>query len=303
VNHERNGTPEPDDGDVLLIDSDHAGYPPTVPIRLTPKQPYETERVTQRTQKTQSTQSTQEDSNPLDGAPQAHQPPPGRGPHNAGARANPNPPPGGESSVSSVSSVSSELSVSSVYHAPTWEQLIREVGDSLPERNTFAWTQAVFRLARVLRAHGVEDPGAVRDVIIAWHGRLCGESDLSEVWTELRDCWHRVRAVHGLNPDEVAALPDYDPLPEEARMVAENPLYARLIRICRNFHRVTGGDKWFFGCRDAGRLLGISHCQANRMLNTLAADGVLKKESTGSMDRIPGSRKLTASEWRYVASE
>lgn len=185
----------------------------------------------------------------------------------------------------------------------TAHDLIRQV-PSLPPADSFEWKKAVFRLARVLQGAGVARAADARGLVKAWHAAVAvPESTFGEVWGELLVCWPLVKVPHGLTAAEIAMLPDDEPLPQEAEPFADAPLYVRLIRICRNFHRQSRGGRWFLSCRDAGRWLGVSHVRANRMLRALEAAGILHCEKTGSLRKVRGTESNEASEWSYVATE
>ena len=50
-------------------------------------------------------------------------------------------------------------------------------------------------------------------------------------------------------------------------------------------------------------VLGVDHGQAARMLKALAMAGVLRRISTGSMRKVPGTDRRMSSEWLDVAED
>lgn len=81
-----------------------------------------------------------------------------------------------------------------------------------------------------------------------------------------------------------------EPLPA----IASNygvPEIRRLIVLCRALQHNTGEKPFYLACRTAGSVLGISHVLANKWLNLLVLDEVLKCEFVGNQGK--------ASRYRY----
>ena len=84
------------------------------------------------------------------------------------------------------------------------------------------------------------------------------------------------------------------PLPEIAKKYDIQGLRL-LVALCRELQQAAGQDPFFLACRTAGKLLGVSHIQANRWLFLLAYDGIIELVERGEQS------KRRASRYRYVA--
>ena len=82
------------------------------------------------------------------------------------------------------------------------------------------------------------------------------------------------------------------PLPEVAGRYEDEPI-RRLVALCRQLDREAKGGPFFLSCRTAGKLLGVSHVQANRWLFLLAHDGVIEQMNKGD----PGKRQAAEYQW------
>jgi hypothetical protein len=70
-----------------------------------------------------------------------------------------------------------------------------------------------------------------------------------------------------------------------------------LVGLCAALQRYNGAKPFILGCRTAGRLLGATHHQANRWIQTLEAYEIIRRTSTGTL------AKRNASEFLFVAED
>jgi hypothetical protein len=70
-----------------------------------------------------------------------------------------------------------------------------------------------------------------------------------------------------------------------------------LVALCRELQRLAGDNPFFLGCRDAGRLLGVSFQRAAKWIRRLSRDGIIIRVSKGTQ----ASGK--ASEYRFPSHE
>jgi hypothetical protein len=92
---------------------------------------------------------------------------------------------------------------------------------------------------------------------------------------------------------------------EEVKRLPPHPVAKQLpdgglrlmVGLCAALQRYNGDKPFILGCRTAGRLLGVSHEQANRWIQTLEAYEIIRRTFTGT--RTNGK----ASEFLFVAEE
>ena len=119
----------------------------------------------------------------------------------------------------------------------------------------------------------------------------------SDTWADFVVAWRKVRQAAGDGVVEAAfrrAVASAPPR-KAAELYAEAPVLL-LASLCRELQRTAGAGPFFLDCRTAGRLLGIDHSTAWRLLTlALPADGILEVKARGSM------ATSKANEYRYIA--
>jgi Bifunctional DNA primase/polymerase, N-terminal len=231
---------------------------------------------------------------------------------------------GAESALSSVPSVAAmpsrpamaTMSQDSVAHANCPTALVSLKGlnheDQAAIENAIATTQPesegqrhrkVFDLCRHLKAIPsltAVDPATLRPVVKEWHSRavpVIGTKKFSESYADFLEGWKRVKWPAGHGPIEEAfqqAMKANRP-PRAASLYPDEQKMVDLAALCRELQQRAGDADFFLDCRTAGRLLGVPHKQALKMLRVLCADRVLALRDTGSLE------KHQASKYHYVA--
>lgn len=120
-----------------------------------------------------------------------------------------------------------------------------------------------------------------------WHERalpFIGTKPFDETWADFAYGWQKVKYPKGENMLKKAV---------ETALAAKNKLNVEtnydteevqlLIRICYELQLLQGEEPFFLSCRSAGKILGLSHTQANKYLQMIEADGIIhliKKNTT-----------------------
>jgi hypothetical protein len=100
-----------------------------------------------------------------------------------------------------------------------------------------------------------------------------------------------------LEPYEIAlAKADAGELPESAKQY-EDPKIRRLVAWCREMQRASDCESFFLASRLFGKLLDVSHTQANKWMTMLGDDG------DGVLSMVSRGNRVTAPHYRYVASD
>jgi hypothetical protein len=136
---------------------------------------------------------------------------------------------------------------------------------------------------------------SVKPCLIEWHKAalpFMRTKEFLDSWLEFATAWKN--ANHAAGQEPIARLFEQsltlEPPPEANQY--EEPTLRQLIGLSRELQRASGSAPFYLDCRTAGRLLGISHVQANKYLRVLALDNVLKLVTRGTRGR--------ASEFRYL---
>jgi len=153
--------------------------------------------------------------------------------------------------------------------------------------------QCIFQFCRYLKAIesiAVLPASKIKAVVKQWHERalpVIGTKPFDETWADFTYGWSRVKWPKGGNDtlrkaienalQARAILPeaqDYDS--KEARL---------LVRISFELQKQTKPEPFWLSCHDLGKILRVSHTQANRLLHMLVADGILKIAVQGTKKR------------------
>jgi hypothetical protein len=151
----------------------------------------------------------------------------------------------------------------------------------------------LFEFCRHLKAiPNLADASAatLRPIVREWHNRTVDRLGLGAEFTDtmvaFMTAWPRVRVPAGPSPVELALsrAKESDP-PEQAAALFEEPPILLLASICRELQRLTGEGPFFLDCRAAGRLVGLDHNTAWRLLNKVFCDpgvGILRAGKKGN---------------------
>lgn len=164
--------------------------------------------------------------------------------------------------------------------------------------------KAVFNMVRWLSTNedlrGM-DAKAFKEVVKLWHNTyqhlLMGDNrDFDVTLDKFYAGWGKVKKLPGKQILDAAFQESLrQPIPGEMLQVLLTEDKVRLALLCREMQKMTAPKDFFLGIKDVVRLFGMSgKGQASRMLNTLQAEGVIKKTKQGS--RVTGD----ASEFRYL---
>jgi len=117
--------------------------------------------------------------------------------------------------------------------------------------------------------------------------------------TDFLHCWNRVlKPLHlGGAVDEAAERADEKPIDMGGLFVhpSEAPV-RRLVSICYYLAKRSPSCEFFVSCRDAGRSLGVSPTEANRLLDRLRDAGILERKPYSPKDRA----RRQAQGWRFL---
>jgi hypothetical protein len=202
-----------------------------------------------------------------------------------------------------MSSVCSESCVSSVL--PNFNENLRDLENAILTTQPQMIGQRhrkIFELCRRLKAipafSNAELP-SLRGIVVEWHRRalpVIGTKSFTETWADFVSGWAKVRHAAGEGAiDEIFKRAVPQKPPKKAAMLYEETPPLQLVSLCRELQRIAGDADFFLDCRTAGRLLGVSHKTAWRLLMVLCADGILTLRESGSL------AIHKANSYRYIA--
>ncbi len=161
--------------------------------------------------------------------------------------------------------------------------------------------RAVFNLCRHLK--GIPELAgmpaqALHPVVQEWHARALKAvrtQEFADTWADFLHAWAAFKADAGVMDALYRRAIERPPPPFAAERYGPESKATHLAALCRELQDGAGKDRCFYlSCREAGRLLGVSHVRASRYLNMLVADGVLAPGEPA--DRA----QRRANEYRYV---
>lgn len=189
-------------------------------------------------------------------------------------------------SADSVLSVVSDLSVLSVLSGKTGEERIEAIIEMTLPKKGGERNNRILDLARGLKFNcdmGKANFKELRPIIVRWHAKALpniGTKDFDTSWCEFLHAWGKARHPLGARPvDAAAQRVDMDNLPPAAQAY-DSEQVRRLVGLCFELARRNRG-RFFLGCRDAARILGIKPKQACLQLRMLRKDRVLKLVKKG----------------------
>jgi hypothetical protein len=164
----------------------------------------------------------------------------------------------------------------------------------------------VFELARGLKAIPAladipkEDLKDLKRAVRRWHELarpVIRTQPFEETWIDFIQAWPKVRFPKGAEPmaQVIARVIEAD-IPDVAQSYEQSEL-RRLVAICRELQRATGGGPFYLSARTAGRLLEVSPMTAWRWLFLLESDGILATVTKGT------AKTQKATRFRYLAAK
>ena len=184
-----------------------------------------------------------------------------------------------------ASSVKCQDGASSVKLSAVDEKTQREVEDAivstLPEgprqRN-----RAIFRLCQAIKGIAAlrDCPAAhLRGIVQEWYERalpVIRTKNFDESWADFTYGWPRVKWPRGLVLGLALTKALDDTTNPAQASIYSDPRNQLLVRVCWQLQRICGDAPFFLSCRNAGRIMEVSHTEASKRLEMLIADGILE---------------------------
>jgi hypothetical protein len=199
--------------------------------------------------------------------------------------------------------ISSDLSgISDLSVTPsTPEEVIRS---TLPKQQGER-SDRILSLARGLKFNsglGDIEFAELRPIVKKWHKAalpVIGTKDFDTTWGDFVHAWKRARFPLGQNI-ALAALDRVkkQPWPEESLAYDSEPV-RRLVAVCRMLGGFSRDGVFFISRRDVAKVLGQSMRQAERQLEALEADELIKTVRKG----VPGGVYATRFKWIKVTTD
>lgn len=162
------------------------------------------------------------------------------------------------------------------------EQINKAIIDTLPkkegERN-----KKIFDFCRWLKGipELAELPAKeLKPIVKQWHKEalpVIGTKPFTKTWADFAYGWTRVKYPKGddtLKKAVTKALNAKDSLPESKEY--DSPEVQLLVRVCYELQQLTAPEPFWLSCRSAAGILGVSPTWANKLLQMLVVDEVLK---------------------------
>jgi hypothetical protein len=169
--------------------------------------------------------------------------------------------------------------------------LQRAFDETLPARKSDR-RRKLFLFCRHLKAHPKLATATIpelRPIIEDWHARMVakiGAIDLTDTLVAFMAAWSKVRVPAGASPVDLAlaAARKGKPPAKAAAIFTEEPILL-LASICRELQRLAGDGPFYLDSRTAGKLIGVDHGTAWRLLRVVfcrADVGLLKAGEAGN---------------------
>jgi len=195
--------------------------------------------------------------------------------------------------IASISSVSSNSSISSVNLKEKVDNAIKK---TLPKKEGYR-NFLIFQFCRWLK--GMEEfeqlpARALKDIIREWHRQALpyiGTKPFDETWANFTYGWPRVK--YPKKGDGMLKLATQRAMNPKNKLAVESqydaPETQLLIRVCYELQLIQKDEPFWISCYDAGGIIGLSHTEANKRLQMLVADEVLRlivKNTTNKATRF-----------------
>ena len=138
----------------------------------------------------------------------------------------------------------------------------------------------------------------VKSLCREWHRRALpkiGTKSFDETWADFAYGWKRVKYPKGEGMLKLAtqkAMEATTPLDAEKEYDSEETQL--LVRICYELQRLQGKEPFWLSCYSAAWILGLSHTEANKRIQMLVADEVIRVIEKNTAKR--------ATRFRYIAN-
>ena len=184
--------------------------------------------------------------------------------------------------------------VSQILDNPQVHDAIRRtIPDGVHQRH-----RRLFDLARILKYIIPNAPsGELRLVVRHWHQLalpFIATKEFSATWSDFVAAWQCVKHPAGRSFKAAADAASGGPVPAVVAELGYDGDLRLLASLCWQLQLHWGNQPFPLGCRTACKFLDNSKSEANRLLNALQFDGVLRLVSKGS--KTTGK----ASEWRFL---
>jgi hypothetical protein len=126
-----------------------------------------------------------------------------------------------------------------------------------------------------------------------WHHSLqIGDTWLIEqTYKHFRRSWETVRTAEGTEVPVIAFYQSQEkPLPPSTEGMSD--ILKRLASLCREMQLISGDEPFWLGCRDVGKLMGVSHTMANDYMHILVDKEILQVVKTGALKGLKATTYL-----------
>ena len=200
--------------------------------------------------------------------------------------------------IASISSVSSNSSISSVNLKEKVDNAIKK---TLPKKEGYR-NFLIFQFCRWLK--GMEEfeqlpARALKDIIREWHRQALpyiGTKPFDETWANFTYGWPRVK--YPKKGDGMLKLATQRAMNPKNKLAVESqydaPETQLLIRVCYELQLIQKDEPFWISCYDAGGIIGLSHTEANKRIQMLVADEVIRVIEKNTAKR--------ATRFRYIAN-
>ena len=206
-----------------------------------------------------------------------------------------------KNSIASISSISSISSVSSISSINLKEKIDNAIKQTIPSKKGYR-NFLIFQFCRWLK--GMEEfeqlpVRTLKDIVKEWHRQALpyiGTKPFDETWADFTYGWPRVK--YPKKGDGMLKLATQRAMNSQNKLVAESqydaPETQLLIRVCYELQKLRGTESFWLSCYDAGGIIGLSHTEANKRLQMLVADEVLRL--------LVKNTTKKATRYRYIAN-
>ena len=155
---------------------------------------------------------------------------------------------------------------------------------------------SLFKYVRALKAipEVAELEGSALDKYAeAWHHSLqIGDTWLKEqTYKHFHRSWETVRTAEGTEVPVIAFYQSQEkPLPPTTEGMSD--VLRRLASLCREMQLISGEETFWLGCRDVGKLMGVSHTMGNDYMNILVDKEILQVVKTGALKGLKATTYL-----------
>jgi hypothetical protein len=153
--------------------------------------------------------------------------------------------------------------------------------------------RVLFNLARHLKSKYPDSNAKDHlQTVRAWHQEylpVIGTKEWPETWSDFRVSFSRVRFLEGEGVIEtvIKELTVSGPLPEALVAFGYDERLYWIAEFCRKLS-IVGRGNFYLSCRTLAELIGVTPTSANKILNMLVDDGILKIIERGRLATAQG---------------